>query len=301
LKEKVKKIEIPDIPLSWIYSRKKEEVLNKIKFLEAVSNWDNYGQAKYSKKIFWNFDLDNIKFCEEELVNLPNVKQEEEYIDFEEIEKYVNKFNHIYWIDIKLKRGDKAARFVMWWNFLHYKNWAIVWKKEMRSIIAHEIEWHYLRRLNWKKLDYTIFSQWTSKYIEIDEWIAVYNQNRFLNNTDLKYYWIYEGYYLLYYAATHSYEKLIDRLLEFYKFDLEKTFNRLVRIKRWFKKASDEGVFYKDVVYLNWFLKIQKFLSEWWSLKELYLWKMWIEDLEELKQSYFMKLNFNESKIPFFL
>ncbi len=301
LKEKVKKIEIPDIPLSWIYSRKKEEVLNKIKFLKAVSEWNNEEQTKYSKKLFWWFYLDNVDYCKEELSSIWNVKQEEEYINFEDIKWYVNKFNHIYWIDIALKRSDKSARFVMWGNTLYYKNWAIVWKKEMRSIIAHEIEWHYLRRINWKKLEYNIFSSWTARYIEIDEGIAVYNQNRFLNNTDLKYYWIFEWYYLLHYALNHSYEELIDKLLEFYKYDLEKVFNRLVRIKRWFKKASDEWVFYKDVVYLNWYLKIQKFLSEWWNLKELYLWKMTIEDLKELKESYFMKLNFNESKIPFFL
>ena len=301
LKERVKKIEIPDIPLSNIYSRKKEEVLNKIKFLQAVTEWDSENQSKYSKKIFWDFDLDNLEYAKEELVNMVNVKKEEEYISFEDIKWYVNKFNHIYWINIELKRWDKSARFVMWWNVLHYKNGSIVWKKEMRSIIAHEIEWHYLRRLNWRKLDYDIFSQWTARYIEIDEWIAVYNQNRFLNSFDLKYYWIFEWYFLLNYSLNHSYEELIDKLLEFYKFDLDKVFNRLVRIKRWFKKASDNWCFYKDVVYLNGFLKIKKFLNDWWSLKELYLWKMWIEDLEELKQSYFMKLNFNDNKIPFFL
>lgn len=301
LKDRVKKIEIPDIPLSGIYSRKKEEVLNKIKFLQAFSQWDNEEQNKYSKKIFWNFDLDTIVYAKEELINLKDVKKEEEYITFEDIKWYVNKFNHIYWIDIKLKRWNKSARFVMWWNILHYKEWSVVWKKEMRSIVAHEIEWHYLRRLNWRKLAYSIFSQWTAKYIEIDEGIAIYNQNRFLNNYDLKYYWIFEWYFLLHYASTHSYKELMEKLLDFYNFDLEKIFNRLVRIKRWFKKASDEGCFYKDVVYLNWYLKINKFISDWWSLKELYLWKMWIEDLKELKESYFMKLEFNDSKIPFFL
>jgi len=57
----------------------------------------------------------------------------------------------------------------------------------------------------------------------------------------------------------------------------------------------------KDCVYLNWLLKIENFVSDGWNLKELYLWKITIEDLEELKESYFMKLNFNDSKIPFFL
>ena len=301
LEKQVKKIEIPDIPLSGIYNRKKEEVLNKIKFLKAVSKWNNEKQSKYSRLLFWEIIEDNVLFSKEELVNRKNAKPEKDLLNFDDIKQYINKFNHIYWINIKLKKWDKASRFVMSWDTLHYKNWATVGKKEMRSIIAHEIEWHYLRRINGRKLDYNIFSSWTAKYIEIDEWIAVYNQSRFLNNIDFKYYWIYEWYYLLSYAQNHSYEELLDKLLEFYKYDFWKVFDRIVRIKRWFKKASDEGVFYKDVVYLNWFLKINKFLEQGWSLKELYVWKMTIEDLEELKESYFIKLNFNDNKIPFFL
>lgn len=301
LEKQVKKIEIPDIPLSGIYIRKKEEVLNKISFLKAVSTWNNEKQSKYSKLIFGKIVKDNILFSKEKLENRKKAKPEKDLLEFEDIKKYINKFNHIYWINIRLQKWDKASRFVMWWDTLHYKNWAIVGKKEMRSIIAHEIEWHYLRRVNGRKLDYNIFASWTAWYIEIDEWIAIYNQNRFLNNTDFKYYWIYEWYYLLSYAQNHSYEDLLNKLLEFYKYDFWKVFDRIVRIKRWFKKASDEGCFYKDVVYLNWFLKVNKFLEQGWSLKELYLWKMTIEDLEELKESYFIKLNFNENKIPFFL
>ena len=301
LKEKVEKIEIPDIPLSNIYKRKKEEILNKIKFLKAVVSGDNEKQTKYSSLLFWKIDKDSVLFCKEELVNKKNAKQEEDILNIEDIKWYINKFNHIYWINIKLKIWNKASRFVMSWDTLYYKEGSSVGKKEMRSIIAHEIEWHYLRRINWRKLDYKIFSSWTAGYLEIDEGIAVYNQNRFLNNSDLKYYWIYEWYYLLNYALTHSYNDLLEKLIEFYKYDFSKVFDRIVRIKRWFQKASDDWVFYKDIVYLNWFLKINKFLEQGWSLKELYLWKIAIEDLEELKQSYFIKLKFNENKIPFFL
>jgi hypothetical protein len=301
LLEKVKKVEISDIPLSWIYNRKKEEIINKIFFLKAVSEWNNEKQTKYSKLIFGDFLKDNISLAKEKLKSRKMAKKEDELLNFDDIKQYLNKFNHIYWININLKKSEKSARFVMWWNTLYYKDGSIVWKKEMRSIIAHEIEWHYLRKVNWKKINYNIFSQWTARYIEIDEWIAIYNQNRFLNNLDYKYYGIFEWYYLLDYASKNSYDKLLSKLLDFYKYDLEKTFDRIVRIKRWFKKANDNWCFYKDIVYLNGFLKVNSFLENWWSLKELYLWKIWIKDLDELKQSYFMKLNFNDNKIPFFL
>ncbi len=299
--KEVKSLEIPDIPLSWIYIRKKEETLNKIKFLRAFWESDAKAQTKYSKKIFGKPNKENLEYCEEVLDSKPPLKLEEEFLDFNEILAYVKKFNHIYGINIKLKRGNKTARFVMKGNTLYFREWSVVWKKEMRSIVAHEIEWHFLRKLNWKKMDYTIFGHWTARYIEADEGIAIYNQNRFLNTFDRKYYWIFESYYLLDFALNNSYKKLVDEVMDITNYDLEKTFSKILRIKRGFWSFSDEGVFAKDCVYLNGLLKIEAFVANGWNLKELYLWKITIEDLEELKESYFMKLNFNDSKIPFFL
>ena len=69
---------------------------------------------------------------------------------------------------------------------------AKVGKKEMRSIIAHEIEGHYLRKLNGRKMPYAMFGRGTAKYIEIDEGIATYNQSRFLTPKDSKYYRMFE-------------------------------------------------------------------------------------------------------------
>ena len=299
--KEIKELEIPDIPLSNIYIRKKEEVLYKIKFLKAFWDSDVKNQTKYSKKIFGKPNKDNLVYCEEILDAKPVLKLEEEFLDFSEILAYVKKFNHIYGINIKLKRSNKTARFVMKWNSLYFREWSVVWKKEMRSIVAHEIEGHFLRKLNGKKMEYALFGHWTARYLEIDEGIAIYNQNRFLNTFDRKYYWIFEQYYLVDFALHNGYRKLVDEVMDICNYDLEKAFNKIMRLKRGFSKFDDEGVFVKDVVYLNGLLKVETFIHNWGDLKELYLGKINLEDLEELKESYFMKLNFNEGKIPFFL
>ncbi len=299
--KEIKALEIPDIPLSGIYIRKKEEVLHKIKFLRAFSESDVKAQTKYSKKIFGQPDKDNLEYCEEVLDSKPALKLEEEFLGFNEILAYVKKFNHIYGINIKLKRSNKTARFVMKWSTLYFRDGSTVWKKEMRSIVAHEIEGHYLRKFNWKKMDYSLFGHGSAKYLEIDEWIAIYNQNRFLNTFDKKYYGIFEQYYLTDFALNNSYKKLVDEVMDICHYDLERAFNKLMRLKRWFSSFWDEWIFVKDCVYLNGLLKVESFVHNWWDLKELYLWKITIEDLEELKEWYFMKLNFNNGKIPFFL
>ena len=299
--KELENIEVPDIPLSDIYKRKKEEIINKINLLRAFKNKNSKDITLYSQKIYWMVDKQNLDYCNSIIENKAEIKDEEEYLSFDEIKDFINKFNHIYDIKISLKLSNKSARFVMKWDVLFMREWAKVWKKEMRSIIAHEIEWHYLRKINWKKLDYLIFWHWTAWYLEIDEWIAIYNQNRFLSKTDRKYYGIFERYYFVNYALNHSYQKLLEKMLEYYNNDYERVFTYLVRLKRWLSKFSDDWIFTKDLVYVNWYLKLDNFITNWWNLKELYLWKININDLEEIKTSYFLKIDFNELKTPFFL
>lgn len=301
LKTKLDSIEIPEIPLSSIYKDKKKEILNKIKFLQAFKNQDSSDFTNYSLKIFWKLDVENLELSNNKLSHIWDIKSEDEYLSFEEIKWYINKFNHIYSIKINLKPSDKSARFVMKWENLLYREWSLVWKKEMRSIIAHEIEGHYLRKLNWRKLKYSIFWHGTAWYLEIDEWIAIYNQNRFLNENSKKYYSIFERYYFVNFALKNSYKKLVSKMIEFYNWDLELVFNYLVRIKRWLVDISDDWVFTRDLVYLNWFMKLEKFLASSWVLRDLYVWKINIEDLSVLKDSYFIKLDFSDLKVPFFL
>ncbi len=301
LKLELEKIEIPDIPLSEIYLRKKEEIYFKIKLLEAFKNNNFKDITIYSKKVYGVINKLNLDYCIDIIWNKSEIRDEEEFLSFDEVKDFVTKFNHIYDIKIQLISSNKSARFVMKWDILYMRQWAKVWKKEMRSIIAHEIEWHYLRKINWKKIPYMIFWHWTAWYLEIDEWIAIYNQNRFLSKIDRKYYWIFERYYFVNYALKHSYSKLVEKMLEYYDNDYQRVFTYLIRLKRWLKKISEDWVFVKDIVYVNWYLKLDNFINNWWNLKELYLWKINIIDLEDIKNSYFLKIDFNNLKIPFFL
>jgi len=220
--KELESVEIKDIPLASIYSKKKDEIFNKINLIKAFKE-ENYKDITfYSKKIFWDIDSENLSESKRILDNMWEIKVEDDFLSLDEIKDYIKKFNNIYWINIKLKVGDRAARFVMKWDKLLIRGWAKVWKKEMRSIIAHEIEWHYLRRLNWKNMKYSIFSNWTAWYLSIDEWIAIYNQNRFLSDTDRKSFSIYERYFFVNYALKHSYKKLLSKMIEYYSNELYK-------------------------------------------------------------------------------
>jgi alpha-L-glutamate ligase-like protein len=301
LTSEIWKIEISDIPLASIYKRKIDEIKNKISFLKAFKNNDVNWITNYSLKLYWEINPDNLKYANDILSNKEKIKTEEEYLSFDEIKNFIQKFNHIYNINLTLKRWQKTARFVLSWDIIYIRDWAKVWKKELRSIVAHEVEWHYLRKVNGRKINYSIFSNWTAWYLEIDEWIAIYNQNRFLWKTDKKFYNIFESYYLLDYALNNSYSNLLEKTKEYYSGDLERVFNYILRLKRWMNSFSNEWIFCKDTVYLNWYLKVENFINSGWRLEQLYIWKISLDDLEEIKNSYFITFSFSGLITPFFI
>ncbi len=301
LKEELNKIEISDIPLASIFKRKKDEILDKINFLQAFWNKEDKSITHYSTKLFGESNSENLQYALEIINSKIETKEETEFLSFEEIIDTIKKFNHIYNIKISLKKAEKSARFTMSGDILYIRPDAKVWKKELRSIIAHEIEGHYLRKINWRKIKYNIFSHWTAKYLEIDEWIAIFNQNRFLNKSDRKYYSIYERYYFLNYALNHSYKELLKEMEKYYKQDYEKIFNFILRLKRATTSFDSPWVFCKDNVYLNWYLKILDYIENSGKLEDLYIWKIALEDLSEIKNSYFIKFDFSDIITPFFI
>jgi len=299
MKSELEKIDVPDIPLGSLYVDKKEEVLNKIAFLEAFIAWDSKEISLFSKKVFGDIIPENYEHSFE-LIQKKWEVETEKNMSVGEIRSFLKKFNHIYGIHLGLTERIGWSRFAMKGNKLMMRKWSSVWQKELRSIVAHEIEGHYLRKINGKKQGLDIFSRWSARYIETDEGIAIYNQNRFLSEKDSKYYGIFERYYFMNYALNHSYKKLLKKMEEYYDNDYERIFNYILRLKRWMRSFTDEGIFYKDVVYVNGYMDLHRFLDEGWDLKKLYMGKIKTSDLDTVIESGLVDINVEELKVPFF-
>jgi hypothetical protein len=162
------------------------------------------------------------------------------------------------------------------------------------------VEGHYLRKVNGKKQKFQIFSQGTAWYIFTEEWLAIYNQNRFLSKKDEKFFSIFERYYFLDYALTHNFKDLVETHLRHYENKYSLVFNYIVRLKRGVKDTSLDYVFTKDIVYVKWFLEVQEYLKNGWKINELYFWKIGISDLKEIKKSDIISLKVSDLKYPFF-
>ncbi len=299
LEKDIKNIEIPDIPWADIYIKKLEEIHNKISLLQALQSQNIGDITLYSKKLFWDVLPENFQRAKDIVSQRWQAHSEEDFLSYEDIKDYMKKFNHIYNIKVKMSEAETTARFTMKWDSLIFRKWAKVGKREMRSIIAHEIEGHYLRKINGRKSKLSILARGTAGYIETDEGLAIYNQNRFLSPQDKKYYSIFERYYFIGYALKHSYKRLIKHLVEFYDEDYEKVFSFMLRLKRGFQDPSKSGVFMKDTVYVNGFFSVEDFLNSWGSIHDLYIWKLHIDDLELIKKNPFFTQHKKDIVIPF--
>lgn len=299
LEHDLKNIEIPDIPHAEIYEKKQEEVHNKIRFLRAFKDQNTTDITLYSKKIFWDIQEDNFHKAKEIIAWRDQVKNEEEILSYSDIKDYTKKFNHIYGIKVRIVEAETTARFTMKGDSLMFRRWSTVWKREMRSIIAHEIEGHYLRKINGKKSPYSILARGWARYIETDEGLAIYNQNRFLGPQDRKYYTIFERYYFVQYALKHSYKRLVKHLSEFYDNDYERVFTFMLRLKRGFVDPSREGIFMKDVVYVNGFFSVQAAIDLGFSMKDLYIWKLHLDDIVSVSESNVLGKHKKDVVIPF--
>lgn len=299
LEHSLRKIEIPDIPWSTVYERKQKEIHNKILFLRAFKEQNTSDMMLYSSKLYGDIIPEYFETSTQRISQRDTITQEDEFLSIEDIREYIKKFNHIYNMKIKVQESSITARFVMRWDTLVVRNGAYVGKREMRSIVAHEIEWHYLRKLNGRKSSLKLFERGWANYIETDEGIAIYNQNRFLTPQDRKYYSIFERYFFVEYAKKHSYKRLIRKLIEFYDGDYERVFVYMLRLKRGFVDPSKSWVFMKDVVYVNGYMSIQDAIEQWVRMKDLYMGKLHLDDIALLWDTPLFTQHKQESSIPF--
>lgn len=294
----ISNIKIEKTELQGIYKRKKQEILDKINFLNAFLEQDIKKLNKYSQKIYWNVILENLVYSIELLKNKKNIIPQNDFIGINNIKDIVKEYNKIYSINLNVVEKDIVSRCIIFEDTLYIKNNSNIEKSELRSIIAHEFEWHYLRKTNWRKQKLKIFSYWTAWYMWLEEWIATYNQDPFIDSSYEKYFFNAERYYFVDYIQKHNYKELINELKKYYENDFSKIFDMLVRLKRWLNNVSKKYCFTKDLAYINGYIDLIKFIENWWNIKELYFWKIWLNDLEEIKKANF--LNTNKLKIPKF-
>ena len=155
-------------------------------------------------------------------------------------------------------------------------------KIDLRKIVAHEIETHLIRGYNGSKQKYTIFKSGADDYLPTEEGLAIYNQRRFIDETDISFY----SLYLLYIATDIGLKGKFTNITSFLMDNgksLARSFRTATRIKMGLKNTRNKGGNTKNTIYLDGYLKILDFIDSGGNTNDLYVGKIGIDDLETIK------------------
>ena len=277
-------VKIPDTPLGSIFRDKKTEIQHKIELLAAI------GTPKFSvrsRELYGFPTEENVAVARKLLAKKPKkFPAEHAVIDAksaaQEFQKTFEKYGLKDW-NVTFRDDLVADALAGKSGTLFVRSAAKFSSERLRAVIAHEIETHILRGENGREQAYEIFSRGTGNYLEIEEGLAIYNQNLVLKKAHEKKFWPVLSFLAVAESAEKSFREIFDFVRKF-GFDEERAWKTAVKVKRGLSETAQPGGFTKEAAYFSGFQKVQKFVDEGGDLRRLYVGKIKISDLEILEK-----------------
>ncbi len=154
----------------------------------------------------------------------------------------------------------------------------------IEALIAHELETHVLTAENGDHQPYGLFRRGFANYLDTQEGLAMFNQNRFLTPYTDKRFGPARNILGLAFALEHSFAETRNYLRTQLGYEPAKALSKAVDFKRGFSDTSLPGAFTKAVVYFRGLRAIEEFAARGGDLKRLYIGKIALEDLDILEQ-----------------
>lgn len=152
------------------------------------------------------------------------------------------------------------------------------------ALIKHEIETHILIAENGAHQPYTLFRRGCAGYLDTQEGLATYNQNRVYGPNHEKRYNPPRNLLGVDFGIGHSFAETRKYLQEELGYDSEKALMQTVSIKRGLSDTSQSGAFTKSVVYFRGLRTIEKYVRDGGNLSRLYIGRIALEDLSLIEE-----------------
>lgn len=177
-------------------------------------------------------------------------------------------------------RENTVARCTVGGNTITLRAGSLFPPSDVDALIAHEIETHVLTSENGLHQPYTIFRTGFAQYLDTQEGLAIYNQNRMLSQHHEKRLGAVRSLLSIAFALEHGFADTRKYLEEALGYTPEKALMKAMDIKRGIGDTSEPGAFTKGIVYYRGLRAIEHFIATGGDVKRLYVGKIALEDLD---------------------
>ncbi len=181
-------------------------------------------------------------------------------------------------------RNALVADCAVGWKRLFIRKDARFSQEHVASLVAHEIETHILTAENGDQQPFDLFRRGFANYLDTQEGLATFNQNRILSPYHEKRYGPARGVLAVAYALDHSFVDTRRYLEEELGYTPAKALTKTIELKRGLHVTSEPGSFTKGLVYYRGLRAIEQFIESGGDIRRLYLGKVALEDLELAEQ-----------------
>ena len=279
---------------SWLLELFKEKVLEmeyKLELITAYKKQDFKNIGKYNSFLYWEIDKELLELSKTK-INPFAEKNLWKLLSINEIYKKVKNHLKSNWLEnikVELKSDLPSRILVKRWDpiIVNISRSAEIHEKEINMILAHEIDIHVVRYINWKNTWWKILWAWTWFYLKDEEWLAIWNSLRYLPENYEKNA-MYEKYILISQAEKSDFVTLANVIRWLHPTEwLLKIFRRTMRFKRWIQNTAFKWIwtsYYKDKIYLDGYMKVKKYIDNGGDFNKLLHGKYKIKDLEYINE-----------------
>lgn len=287
IRERLGSLQTDESPLGVLLRKKAGELLARIDLLEARGDAQRF--TRHSSMLFGMPQSDLLtaasSFLKSQVAcDLPPrpddlITPEKAVPIFQEV---LDKYGlHDWQVSVRRKL---VADCTVGGNSVYLREGALFSRMHIDALVAHEIETHVLTAENGDHQPYQLLRRGCAGYMDTQEGLAIFNQNRVLSEHHDKRYGPARSVLAVAYALEHSFAETRAYLEEELGYRPDKALSKAIDVKRGLADASQPGAFTKGLVYFRGLRAIEQFVTGGGNLADLYIGKVALEDMELIKQ-----------------
>jgi uncharacterized protein (TIGR02421 family) len=274
-------------PAGALFHKKRDELLQRIALIRARGNAKRF--TEISTTLFGLPDATMLAMASNQLQSRaerePPLPDKEQITAEQAAEMFRKSLDQYGLHDWKIIIRDRTiARVTVGGRTVTLRSNAVFWKPSVRALIAHEVETHVLTAENGEHQPFELFRRGYAGYLDTQEGLAIFNQNRFLSPGHEKRFGPARNVLGMAYALENSLADTRRYLEAELGYAHEKALNKALELKRGLGDTAQPGGLTKGIVYFRGLHAIERFLSEGGDLKRLYVGKIALEDLPLIAQ-----------------